>query len=191
MTEPSKAYVCGRWPAERLRVRISSRSWRSVTCECCVLSGRSLCDKLSTRPEESHRLWCVVLCDLDTTRMRRLRPALGYSATGIYIYIYMTTCVDLSKAIFSFPSQHNGMTYVRKYSPTQITFTILLSAVMFPFFQRILPLRLFPLLLCRSNFCAPTEVPELVGSNHISVCAGIQWNVMRQKLLFHRLLVTD
>ena len=34
-----------------------------VCCECCVLSGRGLCDELITRPEESYRLWCVVGCD--------------------------------------------------------------------------------------------------------------------------------
>jgi len=28
----------------------------SVCCKCCVLSGRSLCDELITRPEESYRL---------------------------------------------------------------------------------------------------------------------------------------
>jgi len=28
-----------------------------VCCECCVLSGRGLCDELITRPEESYRLW--------------------------------------------------------------------------------------------------------------------------------------
>jgi hypothetical protein len=28
-----------------------------------VLSGRGLCDELITRPEESYRLWCVVVCD--------------------------------------------------------------------------------------------------------------------------------
>jgi hypothetical protein len=28
-----------------------------------VLSGRGLYDKLITRPEESYRLWCVVMCD--------------------------------------------------------------------------------------------------------------------------------
>ena len=42
-----------------------------VCCECCVLSGRGLCDGLITRPEESYRLWCVVVCDLETSRMRR------------------------------------------------------------------------------------------------------------------------
>jgi len=36
-----------------------------VCCECCVSSGRGLCDELITRPEESYRLWCVVVCDLE------------------------------------------------------------------------------------------------------------------------------
>ena len=39
-----------------------------VRCECCVLSGRGLCDELITRPEESYRMWCVV-CDLETTKI--------------------------------------------------------------------------------------------------------------------------
>jgi len=32
------------------------------------LSGRGLCDELITRPVESYRLWCVVVCDLETSR---------------------------------------------------------------------------------------------------------------------------
>jgi hypothetical protein len=32
-----------------------------VCCECCVLSGRGLCDEMITRPEESYWLWCVVV----------------------------------------------------------------------------------------------------------------------------------
>jgi len=28
-----------------------------------VLSGRGLCDEPITSPEESYRLWCVVVCD--------------------------------------------------------------------------------------------------------------------------------
>jgi hypothetical protein len=34
-------------------------------CLLCVLSGRGLCDDLITRLEESYRLWCVVVCDLE------------------------------------------------------------------------------------------------------------------------------
>ena len=40
-----------------------------VCCECRVLSGRGLCDELITRPEESYRLCCFVVCDLETSRM--------------------------------------------------------------------------------------------------------------------------
>jgi hypothetical protein len=39
----------------------------SVCCECRVLSGRGLCDEIITRPEESYRLCCVVVCDLETS----------------------------------------------------------------------------------------------------------------------------
>jgi hypothetical protein len=48
-----------------------------VCCECCVLSGRGLRDGLITRPEESYRLWRVVLCDQETSKTRRLKPATG------------------------------------------------------------------------------------------------------------------
>ena len=63
-------------------VRIPPGAWMFVCCECFVLSGRGLCDELITRPEESYRLWCVVVCDLETSRMRRPWPALGRSATA-------------------------------------------------------------------------------------------------------------
>jgi hypothetical protein len=50
-------------------VRIPPEAWIFVCCECCVLSGRGLCDELITRPEESYHLCCVVVCDLVTSRM--------------------------------------------------------------------------------------------------------------------------
>jgi hypothetical protein len=31
----------------------------SLCCECCVLSGRGVCDGLITRPEEFYRVWCI------------------------------------------------------------------------------------------------------------------------------------
>jgi len=39
----------------------------SIVSVVCVLSGRGLCDELITRPEESYRLWSVVVCDLETS----------------------------------------------------------------------------------------------------------------------------
>ena len=41
------------------------------------LSGRGLCDELIPRPEESYLLWCVVVCDLETSWMRRPWPTGG------------------------------------------------------------------------------------------------------------------
>jgi hypothetical protein len=73
-----------------------------VCCECCVLSGRGLCDGLITRRGESYRLWRVVVCDQVTSYARRLSPIEGckihthyglFSGRGnmcIYIYIYIT-----------------------------------------------------------------------------------------------------
>ena len=60
-----------------MRVRILPGAWMFVCCECCELSGRGLCDGLITRPEESNRLWCVVVCDLDTSWIRGPWPTGG------------------------------------------------------------------------------------------------------------------
>jgi hypothetical protein len=48
-----------------------------VCCACCVLSSRGLCDGLITRPDESCLLWRVVVCDQETSKTRRLKPATG------------------------------------------------------------------------------------------------------------------
>jgi hypothetical protein len=45
-----------------------------------VLSGRGLCDELINCPEESYRLWYVVVYDLETLKMRKPWSALGRSA---------------------------------------------------------------------------------------------------------------
>ena len=50
----------------RLWVQIPLRAWMFVCCQCHVLSVRGLCDKSITHPEESHQLWCIVMCDLET-----------------------------------------------------------------------------------------------------------------------------
>jgi hypothetical protein len=50
-------------------VRIPPGAWIFVCCECRVLSGRGLCDELIIRPEETYRLCCVVVCDLEISRI--------------------------------------------------------------------------------------------------------------------------
>jgi len=69
------------------------------------LSGRGLCDELITLPEESYRLCCVVVCDLETSRIgapyiydistlrvkgqRETETEAEHTCVGIYIYIYI------------------------------------------------------------------------------------------------------
>jgi hypothetical protein len=59
-----KAYVYGPSPAET--VGSNSTGHMEGCGECCVLSGTGLCEELLTCPEESYRLWCVVVCYIDT-----------------------------------------------------------------------------------------------------------------------------
>jgi hypothetical protein len=61
-----------------LWVRITTETWMSVSCECCVLSGRGLCVGLITRPEESYRVWCgETPFDCEASIMRRPWPTGG------------------------------------------------------------------------------------------------------------------
>ena len=60
---PADAHLLRSW------VRIPPGAWIFVCCECRVWSGRGLYDELITRPEESYRLCCVVVCDVETSRI--------------------------------------------------------------------------------------------------------------------------
>ena len=62
---------------EPVPVRIPQETWTFFCCECCVLSGRGLCDGLITCSEESYQLWCVVECDQETSKTRRLKRVTG------------------------------------------------------------------------------------------------------------------
>jgi len=64
-----------------------------------VFLGRGLCDELITRPEESYRLWCVVVCDLENLKSKEAMTRVGSQRHSkkkksyktynhIYIYIY-------------------------------------------------------------------------------------------------------
>jgi hypothetical protein len=60
----SKAKVYGRSPTAIVG---STPTGGMDICLLCVLSSRGLCDGLITRPEESYRLCCVVVCDHETS----------------------------------------------------------------------------------------------------------------------------
>jgi len=55
------------WRSLRLKVLIPLGHGCLSVVKCCVLSGGGLCDEVITRPEESYRLWCVVVCDLENS----------------------------------------------------------------------------------------------------------------------------
>jgi len=88
------SYVRSQWPRGLRRrstsarllelwVRIAPGAWVSVCCDCFVLSGRGLCDELVTRPEESYQLWCVVVCNLETSWMRNHTQSINVTELNI------------------------------------------------------------------------------------------------------------
>jgi hypothetical protein len=68
----SKPFVFGRSPAEIVGSNPIG-DMDVCCCECCVLSDRGLRDGLITRPEESYRLWRVVVCDQEISNTRLLK----------------------------------------------------------------------------------------------------------------------
>ena len=92
---PAAAHLLKSW------VRIPPGTWIFVCCECRVLLGRSLCDELITRPEESYRLWCVVVCDLETSRIGA--PYI-YDISNLRVKVYclrnVSTSITFNNCIF-------------------------------------------------------------------------------------------
>jgi hypothetical protein len=60
----------------------------SVCCECCVMSGRGLCDGLITRPVGSYRLWRVVVYDQKTSKNEEAKTR--YQAVKIQSQWFVT-----------------------------------------------------------------------------------------------------
>jgi len=73
-----------------------------------VLSGRGLCDELITRPEESYRLCCVVVCYLETSRIG-----------APYIYIY-----DISRLRVKLCDHLSGVHKAYIHKPLTVKFYV-------------------------------------------------------------------
>jgi len=73
-----------------------------VCCECCVLSGRGLCDELITRPEESYRLWCVVVCDLRNLKNEVAMTRFGSQRHRKDILKYVEICLNSTTDVTDF-----------------------------------------------------------------------------------------
>jgi hypothetical protein len=87
-----------------------------VCCECCVLSGRGLCDELITRPEESYRLWCVMcvisknlLNEEAITRVGLQRHIKKKSVCVLYLLSHFTHAGEIGSVVY---------THVRTFAPT-------------------------------------------------------------------------
>jgi len=65
------------------------------------LSGRRLCDELITRPEESYRLCCVVVCDLETSRM-----GAPYIYDISHLRVNLTTALHVSGVTITHLQEH-------------------------------------------------------------------------------------
>ena len=63
MAARSEASVCGRSPAKIVASNPTGGMDICLLRVLCVI--RSLCDEPITRPEESYRLWCIIVCDLE------------------------------------------------------------------------------------------------------------------------------
>jgi hypothetical protein len=86
----------------------------------CVLSGRSLCDDLITRPEESYRLWCMAMCDLETLWMRKPWPTGGFWAKKKEMFV----CV-VYYSFLCFEQFLNIFKNCPLYSPVQMSWLFL------------------------------------------------------------------
>jgi hypothetical protein len=111
----------------RLWVRIPAGACGSICCECCVLSGRGSRDELTPRPEESYRLWYVVVCDLVTSWMRRLWPTGGCRAKRRRMDITTSVLTALPE-ILSRKSIHQGC----NFSHTFVQICTLMTRIRFP-----------------------------------------------------------
>jgi len=66
-----------------------------------VLSGRGLCDELITRPEESCRMWCVVMCDLENLKNEEVITRVGSQRHRKKVsFIKVTTKMQLYRLIY-------------------------------------------------------------------------------------------
>ena len=78
--------------------RIPPGAWMFVCCECRVLLGRGLCDELITCPEESYRLWLVIVCDLEISWMRRPWPTGGLLPKKLCESTFLSVIPDMRKS---------------------------------------------------------------------------------------------
>jgi hypothetical protein len=113
-----------------------------VCCECRVLSGRGLCDGLISRPEESYRLWCVVVCDLENLKNEEATTRVGSQRYRKKKFLNCSTCFErhtahhqMFKTVIAasgwvgtpFPLSHDSCRQPQTYVKPEAAITVLNS----------------------------------------------------------------
>jgi hypothetical protein len=117
------ARLLGSW------VRISPGACMSVCCECCVLSGRGLCDGLITRLEESYRVWCDWVWSWSVEKWGGLGPqgAVEPLEKKILLFIYLFILfLNLNNYWILI---NNSLTYLRIHEIIYLNILLLFSSV--------------------------------------------------------------
>jgi len=70
-----------------------------VCFDCCVLSGRGLCDEMITRPEKYSRLWCVIVCVLENLKNEEAMTQVGSQRhkekLNYYLLLYIISYAEI------------------------------------------------------------------------------------------------
>ena len=93
-----------------------------------MLSGRGLCDELITRPEESYRLWCVVVCDRENLKNEEAMTRVGSQRHSKKIYMYMFCAfVGIVNGLYKMHGRYTKIcNYVLTYGPLFSTFVCII-----------------------------------------------------------------
>jgi hypothetical protein len=82
-----------------------------VCYECSVLSGRGLCDRLITRPEEFCRLWSVV-CDFSPAEIFGSNPTGGMDVCVCFVSVVCCTGRGLRDRLITRPEEYYRLWFV-------------------------------------------------------------------------------
>jgi hypothetical protein len=106
-----KTWVCGHSPGFQ-----SHREHGCLSCECCVLSDRGLCDELITHPEEPTDCGAS-LCDLETSWMGWPCPTGGLLRKNQINKqtVEGNTVDDVKRSSWSFPHPHISLVCVNNH----------------------------------------------------------------------------
>ena len=137
----------------------------SVYCACCVFSGRSLSYRSISCSKQSYWLWCVIVCDLEISRMRQLWPTLGCCA--IKRNVHMLTYCD---ALF-YQQQY---TIVLMYNVFNKLFVVLLVSESSAALTTPLPITTSVVTTSSTTMPPP---PRLCGPLELEYCNKLPYNV--------------